>query len=460
MKRTLEQRDGPSGRPLHGELEGVEGASHRVSRRSSSRAVSGLSHPWDGLEVLHEAAHSPQGLAPLGQAHLQEPLNLELSAAQPFPSIPNRTPHLRQQHGAGPQQHSEQPMQQQGQAHLRAQPMQKGASPEPAYKRRKAANLTVTVPIGGAAVDAKLSSASFTLHAYTPGADRGATATPWGVALGQTLATPALPQGPLSAEPTPQHAGSVPGWGTQGPPAVVHSNAPSPTDAQRAAGSGTSLHLHLCRLSDQTGGDLEETEAARVKTSRAQAAQGVPATEADVRSGKPQGAGSQQDQRPSPGQPCDAAPQVSMRGRSGVTALKANAVDRPMQAVRAHAVTPEGSPHQPSQAERLSQMEDRVRILETQLGLAHPQVGKAWLALSRAYQAQRNSQDFTTKAERALVRAWQICSACYNNTHCKRSSNCEQSFDYLLDRIRSLNHQPNKDVGSMQNMVPIDAKPL
>lgn len=57
-------------------------------------------------------------------------------------------------------------------------------------------------------------------------------------------------------------------------------------------------------------------------------------------------------------------------------------------------------------------------------------------------------------------RAWQICSACYNNTHCKRSSNCEQSFDYLLDRIRSLNHQPNKDVGSMQNMVPIDAKPL
>ena len=43
----------------------------QVSRRSSSRAVSGLSHPWDGLEVLHEAAHSPQGLAPLGQAHLQ-----------------------------------------------------------------------------------------------------------------------------------------------------------------------------------------------------------------------------------------------------------------------------------------------------------------------------------------------------------------------------------------------------
>ena len=39
-------------------------------------------------------------------------------------------------------------MQQQGQAHLKAQLLQKGASPEPAYKRRKAANLTVTVPIG------------------------------------------------------------------------------------------------------------------------------------------------------------------------------------------------------------------------------------------------------------------------------------------------------------------------
>ena len=35
------------------------------------------------------------------------------------------------------------------------------------------------------------------------------------------------------------------------------------------------------------------------------------------------------------------------------------------------------SPYQPSQAERLSQMEDRVRILETQLGLAHPQVACA-----------------------------------------------------------------------------------
>ena len=34
--------------------------------------------------------------------------------------------------------------------------------------------------------------------------------------------------------------------------------------------------------------------------------------------------------------------QVFLRARSGVTALKANAVDRPMQAVRAHAVTPEG----------------------------------------------------------------------------------------------------------------------
>ena len=39
-------------------------------------------------------------------------------------------------------------MQQQGQVHLKAQLLQKGATPEPAYKRRKAANLTVTVPIG------------------------------------------------------------------------------------------------------------------------------------------------------------------------------------------------------------------------------------------------------------------------------------------------------------------------
>ncbi len=77
--------------------------------------------------------------------------------------------------------------------------------------RQPAAVQGLLCDVQGAAVDAKLSSASFTLHAYTPGADRGAAATPWGVALGQTLATPALPQGPLSAEPTPQHAGSVPG---------------------------------------------------------------------------------------------------------------------------------------------------------------------------------------------------------------------------------------------------------
>ena len=122
-------------------------------------------------------------------------------------------------------------------------------------------------------------------------------------------------------------------------------------DAQRAAGSGVALCPHPCRLSDymllspafcdtclltvlparslrclparhmgyqapcalQTGGDLEEAEAAGVERSGAQAAHGgrqQPAAQAGVPSEGPHGARSQQDQGTPSGQPCDAAPQV------------------------------------------------------------------------------------------------------------------------------------------------------
>ncbi|KAK9846589.1 hypothetical protein WJX81_007237 [Elliptochloris bilobata] len=66
-----------------------------------------------------------------------------------------------------------------------------------------------------------------------------------------------------------------------------------------------------------------------------------------------------------------------------------------------------------SPAERLRRLEARVLELEQGLPPNHPQVGKAWLYLSREYQASagdraRNSQ----KAEAALFRALQIMRAC------------------------------------------------
>ena len=53
--------------------------------------------------------------------------------------------------------------------------------------------------------------------------------------------------------------------------------------------------------------------------------------------------------------------------------------------------------------ERLKQMEEEVRRQEALLGENHPQVGKQWLYLSRAYQNE-DPRQYSEKAERALVR--------------------------------------------------------
>ncbi|KAK9820280.1 hypothetical protein WJX72_008553 [[Myrmecia] bisecta] len=172
-------------------------------------------------------------------------------------------------------------------------------------------------------------------------------------------------------------------------------------------------------------------------------------------------------------------------------ALKSSAVDRPMPASKSSylggsrtydfenrsapgpatgpAATPRGYSHagQPDQcespyketsganaSERLFRMESKVKRLERSLGTSHPQVGKAWLFLSRAYQSE-NSPEYAEKAEVALVRAWQICSACFKTCQ-QQASSCDQSFNYLLDRIRALSHKPNEDVGTLpSNMVPM-----
>jgi len=48
-------------------------------------------------------------------------------------------------------------------------------------------------------------------------------------------------------------------------------------------------------------------------------------------------------------------------------------------------------------------MEAQVLALEREMGTTHPHVGKAWLALSRAYQKMA-SPAHNKRAERALVR--------------------------------------------------------
>ena len=116
---------------------------------------------------------------------------------------------------------------------------------------------------------------------------------------------------------------------------------------------------------------------------------------------------------------------------------------------------------------RLAAMKERARLLEAALGKNHPQVGKAWLYLSRAYQTEGPTL-YAAQAEQALIRhsnlmripfalavwfeivsktiscrAWQICSQCFSN--CSTSAN--QQFDSLLTHIRSVRVAPVGDAG-------------
>lgn len=61
---------------------------------------------------------------------------------------------------------------------------------------------------------------------------------------------------------------------------------------------------------------------------------------------------------------------------------------------------------QPSTSAGICCAEEEVAALEHRLGTAHPRVGKAWLQLSRAYQAA-GGPAYAAKAEQALLRcAW------------------------------------------------------
>mmetsp|Transcript_33602 Transcript_33602/g.60094 ORF Transcript_33602/g.60094 Transcript_33602/m.60094 type:complete len:583 (-) Transcript_33602:140-1888(-) len=84
----------------------------------------------------------------------------------------------------------------------------------------------------------------------------------------------------------------------------------------------------------------------------------------------------------------------------------------------------------------LDEMERRVLTLERSLGRNHPQVGKAWVFLGRTIQSA-GGPDAAVRAERALLRAQEIFTACTKQLR-RPNSNVEESFDYLLDKVRAL----------------------
>lgn len=91
----------------------------------------------------------------------------------------------------------------------------------------------------------------YQMHAYPPGAEGPLSTdnTPWGMALGQTLATPRIPE-PQSSPPA---SGPVPGptppqgaWGAVSGSGDAHaSNNPSPLGAGEAALTPTDLLLQV-----------------------------------------------------------------------------------------------------------------------------------------------------------------------------------------------------------------------
>ncbi|KAK9840903.1 hypothetical protein WJX84_004171 [Apatococcus fuscideae] len=62
----------------------------------------------------------------------------------------------------------------------------------------------------------------------------------------------------------------------------------------------------------------------------------------------------------------------------------------------------------PMGEQQLRKLASQLMILEGVMGNTHPQVGKAWLTLSKMYRAATDVQDGVAKAESALMRAWEI----------------------------------------------------
>eukprot|EP00887_Chlorella_sp_A99_P008047 scaffold12.g8047.t1 len=86
-------------------------------------------------------------------------------------------------------------------------------------------------------------------------------------------------------------------------------------------------------------------------------------------------------------------------------------------------------------AERLKEAEAQVMAMEKEMGMEHPEVGKAYLSLSRLYVADCADSTAKQLAEAALGRAYDIMASCQMSL--QRRPACTSSFSFLLDRIRS-----------------------
>ena len=91
----------------------------------------------------------------------------------------------------------------------------------------------------------------YQVHAYPPGAEGlpSTDNTPWGVALGQTLATPRMPEpqgSPPASGPAPGPTPPQGAWGAVSALGDAHaSNNPSPLGAGEAALTPTDLLLQV-----------------------------------------------------------------------------------------------------------------------------------------------------------------------------------------------------------------------
>ncbi|KAL3131529.1 hypothetical protein ABBQ38_007832 [Trebouxia sp. C0009 RCD-2024] len=85
---------------------------------------------------------------------------------------------------------------------------------------------------------------------------------------------------------------------------------------------------------------------------------------------------------------------------------------------------------------RLQSLEQNLLVLERNYGATHPQVGKAWLLLSKIYQSNPASAS-QVMAEAALVRSWEVYALCQGAAQPEDLTPATvQSFSHLLEKIQ------------------------
>ncbi|GAX82406.1 hypothetical protein CEUSTIGMA_g9834.t1 [Chlamydomonas eustigma] len=88
-----------------------------------------------------------------------------------------------------------------------------------------------------------------------------------------------------------------------------------------------------------------------------------------------------------------------------------------------------------------------VERLEARMGRNNPQVGKAWVSLARMYQHVGDScKESMDAAAEALSRALAVCRQFSNGLNAAVPSTCEESFTYLMQRVKKLEVRQGSDM--------------